>query len=375
MTPRRAPHRPRRCGQPLVALAGLIACWIAARAAFIAMPPPPRPAALPVALAGAIPGAAVASPAARTAAARAMPEQADRVHSPLLLRPVLPARPMAAAAPAPPLAPVPARPAALVAGHNLLWMAAMQAVPLPPDLARAMTRAAAGGGPAALARAAPTAAAPRRWSGDGWLLLRGGGAAGALAGPVYGGSQAGAVLRYALAPGSAHRPAAYVRAVTALGRAEGDIAAGLAARPLASSPVTLNLEARASRDGAGGVALRPAAFAAAGFDDAPLPLGLRARGYGQAGYVGGRGATAFADGGAVAERVLAGNADRTAMAAGAGVWGGVQRGAGRLDIGPQAALRFRLGEGTGRLTADYRLRLAGNAAPAAGVAVTISAGF
>jgi hypothetical protein len=52
------------------------------------------------------------------------------------------------------------------------------------------------------------------------------------------------------------------------------------------------------------------------------------------------------------------------------------RGAARLgDIGPSASLRFPLDGGSARLAIDYRHRIAGNAAPASGVALTLSAGF
>ena len=63
------------------------------------------------------------------------------------------------------------------------------------------------------------AKASRRWSADGWLLWRRGSTlapAGGLLTPSYGASQAGVVLRYRLAPGSALRPAAYLRATAAL---------------------------------------------------------------------------------------------------------------------------------------------------------------
>ena len=58
-----------------------------------------------------------------------------------------------------------------------------------------------------------------------------------------------------------------------------------------------------------------------------------------------------------------------------GAWGGAQDGASRLDIGPSAAVSFRLGEGRGRVAADYRIRVAGEAEPASGPALTLSAGF
>jgi hypothetical protein len=63
------------------------------------------------------------------------------------------------------------------------------------------------------------------------------------------------------------------------------------------------------------------------------------------------------------------------VSAGAGVWGGAQKGAARLDIGPTAAASFRLGESRGRVAADYRFRVAGEAEPRSGPALTLSAGF
>lgn len=217
----------------------------------------------------------------------------------------------------------------------------------------------------------------RRWRADGWILLREGGTAlgaGGAAAPVYGASQAGLVLRYDIGPGSPAQPVAYARVVYALGGTrEGDIAAGMSARPLPGIPLNAHVEVRASRRG-DRIDVRPAAFLTAGIDEAALPLGLHARGYAQAGYVGGRDASAFADGSLIAERRLLA-AGETGLAAGIGLWGGAQRGAQRLDVGPSASLRFPLGTGSGRATVDYRLRLAGNADPAASAVLTLSAGF
>lgn len=226
----------------------------------------------------------------------------------------------------------------------------------------------------ALARHSHTA---RRWSADAWVFLREGRsrlAASGLTVPTYGASQAGAVLRYRLAPRSALQPAAYARVASALGAArESDLAAGVSLRPVPGVPVSAAGELRLSlREGRR--ELRPAAFLAAGFDDARMPHGLRARGYAQAGYVGGRYATGFADGNLVAERPLA-QAFSRGVHAGAGMWGGVQRGSGRLDIGPSASLPLRLGDTGARLSADYRFRVAGNAEPSRSAALTLTAGF
>lgn len=180
-------------------------------------------------------------------------------------------------------------------------------------------------------------------------------------------------MRYRLVPQSPYEPAVYGRVVQALDRQEGDLAAGLAARVAPGFPAIAHVEARVSRRGER-VDLRPAAFVAAGFYDKPVAFGLRARGYGQAGYVGGTDATAFVDGNLVAEREMV-RAGDIALAAGAGLSGGAQRGAARLDLGPSAGVRFKLGEGTGRLALEYRLRVAGNAEPASGAALTLAAGF
>jgi len=61
---------------------------------------------------------------------------------------------------------------------------------------------------------------------------------------------------------------------------------------------------------------------------------------------------------------------------GGGVWGGAQKGAARLDIGPSATMTIGLGESAAaRLGLDWRFRVAGDAAPASGPALTLSAGF
>lgn len=219
------------------------------------------------------------------------------------------------------------------------------------------------------------APAQRRWSGDAWLAWREGSGAlqAGVAVPTYGGSQAGVVLRYALTE-SAHRPAAYLRAVHALAsRRESDLAAGVMVRVLPKVPLAAHIEARLTRRDSG-VELRPAAFVSGGGETGPLVAGVSARGYVQAGYVGGRDATAFADGSAIAEQPVW-RRDAAVITAGAGLWGGAQRGAARLDVGPSAGVRFPLGIGTARLSADYRLRVAGDARPASGPALTLSAGF
>lgn len=224
----------------------------------------------------------------------------------------------------------------------------------------------------------PRPAAPLpRWSGDGWLLLRRGTgsiAPGPLAG-TYGASQAGAVIRYRMDPASPHRPAAYLRATAALnGSREQEAALGLSARPLPRMPLVAMAEARILREGQG-VRVRPAVAVVSELPPQRLPLGFTGEAYVQAGYIGGRGATGFVDGLVRAERPVA-SAAGFDLRAGGGAWGAKQRGAQRLDIGPVASVRFRLGSGTSvRLQADWRFRIGGDARPGSGPALTLSAGF
>ena len=261
------------------------------------------------------------------------------------------------------------------AAHHLMWMAAVSHMPLP--VAALLPRR-----PAAPAPFYPVGRDPsartRQWSADAWLLLRGGSQAalsGTAAPASYGASQAGAVLRYRLAPASDHRPAAYLRATSALGNVrEREAAVGLSARPLPRVPVVVATELRLS-DQRGGAQARPALLAVTELAPANLPGGIRAEAYGQIGYVGGRNATAFADGQLRAERTVArlGNSD---IRAGLGAWGGAQKGAARLDIGPTASLGLSVGgPAAARVAVDWRVRVAGDASPSSGPALTLSAGF
>lgn len=220
---------------------------------------------------------------------------------------------------------------------------------------------------------------PRRWSADAWALLRGGqgGAAlspGALP-ATYGASQAGAVLRYRLAPSSPLRPAAYMRTTSSLGQYRETAAAlGLSARPFPRVPLVAALEGRLTEQ-LGERRLQPAAFAYSELPVVALPAGLRGEAYLQGGYVGGRFATLFADGQVRIDRGLWQSGPVEARLGG-GLWGGAQRDAARLDAGPSAAIALPLGRGTfGRVAVDWRFRVAGDAAPDSGPAVTLSAGF
>lgn len=272
--------------------------------------------------------------------------------------------------PAAAIAPVP-REAAV--GHALLLLAGLSRMEVPPALLAVLRpgpKAAQGPAPARL-----TNGFRSRWSADGWIMLRQD-RAGALAAsrPSHGRSQAGAVLRYRLSD-SALRPEAYLRGSAALsGPAEREAAAGLSVRAPLGMPVRLMAEMRAA-DRSGRVMTRPAAMAVTELPPARLPLDLRGEAYVQAGYVGGADATPFIDGQARVDHVVARSTDRFQLRAGGGAWGGAQHGAARLDLGPTAGLDFGVQQARGRLSVDYRFRVAGDALPDNGPAITLSAGF
>lgn len=225
-------------------------------------------------------------------------------------------------------------------------------------------------------------AAPGRWSLDGWAFWRHGSDAAPISQgrvPVYGASQAGALLQYRLAPASRHDPRLYTRAYRALVTlGESELALGGSLRPLPRLPVRVAGEVRYT-DAAFFSAFRPAAYAVTELAPIPLPAGTALEVYGQAGWVGGPGETPFADVQASLMRpvpILTRMTDeRLRFSLGAGAWGGAQRDAQRLDLGPSVRLDTRIGTVPARLSVDWRQRVAGDAAPGSGVAATLSTGF
>lgn len=229
------------------------------------------------------------------------------------------------------------------------------------------------------ASAAPAQPArARHWSMDGWYYWRRGSSAGLSPGafaPSYGASQAGAVLRYRIAPSSPYKPSAYLRTTAALnGSGEREVALGLSARPVPRVPLVVAAEARYSQT-PNGREVRPSGFAYTELPPFKLPLGLRGEAYAQGGYVGGRNATLFVDGSVRADRKLL-RLGKPEVRLGGGIWGGAQKGAARMDAGPSVIVVTPLGNKVfARLAADWRFRVAGDAAPNSGPAVTLSAGF
>jgi len=223
---------------------------------------------------------------------------------------------------------------------------------------------------------------PDRWSLGAWALVRDGSTGSRIApgpAPVYGASQAGAILQYRVAPSRASDPRAYLRGTRSLtARPESEIAAGVSARPIGVLPVRLAAEVRAT-DNAFAKDIRPATYVITEIPSVSLPFQVAAEVYAAAGYVGGDADTGFVDGQATLTRSLASfdlrRVDDVRVSVGAGAWGGAQRGVHRVDVGPTVRFDVSLGAVPARVSIDYRERVGGEASPASGVAATLSTQF
>ncbi|RNJ63798.1 MAG: hypothetical protein EDM03_05330 [Porphyrobacter sp. IPPAS B-1204] len=197
--------------------------------------------------------------------------------------------------------------------------------------------------------------------------------------PIYGASQTGAVLQYRLAPGSDHDPRAYARAYRALvRRGESELAVGASARLARRVPLRAAGEVRYT-DAAFSNTWRPAAYVVTELNPAGLPLGTQLEAYGQAGWVGGPDPTGFADGQASVtgevRRVASLSDNALRFSLGAAAWGGAQKDAQRIDVGPTLRLDLRVGAVPARLSVDWRERVGGDAGPDSGLAATLSTQF
>jgi hypothetical protein len=339
-------------GQPVAALAAILGAWIMARVMTWS------PLVTPMPPIGQQPPALADTELVETA--RPDPTARDQVDEPSHPQAALDRAPVAlaqiAAVPVPSAAaPLPIKPPAVTGLEPVLIL---------PSLREATSPA-----------IKPSLPGPGRWSVDAWLFLRAGNEAalsGAVA-PSYGASQAGGMVRYALLPGSARRLSAYLRASAAVDTKQREVAAGLSLRPLRRLPVALMAETRLIED-IDGRRVRPVVIAVTELPPFSLPAKMTAEVYAQGGYAAGREATPFGDGQVRVTRRLS-ERSGVHLDVGGGAWAGGQRGAVRVDVGPTASIAFPLGAGSLRLAADWRLRVAGDANPGSGPAMTISAGF
>ncbi|APZ99259.1 hypothetical protein BWQ93_12760 [Sphingopyxis sp. QXT-31] len=213
------------------------------------------------------------------------------------------------------------------------------------------------------------------WSLGSWAYLRSGSGrvpdGGIAAASQLGGSQASARLAYGF--GESGRLRAYGRVTLALAEVpQRELALGLAFAPLAHVPVDIAVEQRVAAGSEGRTAL--AAMVVGGVGDVALPARFRLDAYGQAGIVGARRRDGFADAAVVIDREVARTPGSSLHLGGLAV-GSVQPGAARVDVGPRVTLRLpKVGEGS-RVALDWRQRVAGDARPDSGVALTLAADF
>ena len=215
--------------------------------------------------------------------------------------------------------------------------------------------------------AAITPRAPSRLAGSVWGITRDGGI-GQASGGQLGGSQAGIRVTYAL--GASRRLALAARLSTPLAGRGAEAALGLDWQPT-RLPIHLLAERRIAIDGGrGGTMLG----LVGGYGPAPIAGAVTVEGYGQAGLIARDGTEAFVDGALRLAHPIA-RRGKARLDVGIGTWGGAQRGTARLDIGPSLGLVVPVANHNLRLTADWRQRIAGNARPDSGPALSIGTNF
>ncbi|WP_308815041.1 hypothetical protein [Sphingomonas sp. GV3] len=214
----------------------------------------------------------------------------------------------------------------------------------------------------------PSIAARRgRLAGSLWGIVRGGSSS-ALLGGQLGGSQAGLRVTYAL--DRRRRLALAARLSTPLNGAGREAAIGIDWQPTAV-PIHLIAERRMALDGGRG---GPMLGVIGGFGPTTIRGSWRAEGYAQAGVIHRDAAEGFADGSLRITRSVV-DRDGVRVDIGGGVWGGIQHGARRLDLGPTLGLSLPAGARRLRIAADWRQRIAGEARPGSGPAISLGSDF
>ncbi|WP_338304322.1 MULTISPECIES: hypothetical protein [unclassified Erythrobacter] len=275
---------------------------------------------------------------------------------------------------------------AVAAGHQLLMAAAFNVDWLAANTHPAWpSRSTAPRQRQASAFGLPAQSSPQsadRWSLDAFAFYRAGSGSNSISQgrvPVYGASQIALNLQHRLGNAGSHDPRVFVRAYRAfVPDGEQEIAGGFSARPVGKVPVRAFAEVRLTQNSFG-TDIRPAAYVVTELAPASLPLDFTLETYAGAGYVGGEAATGFVDGQIAATREIArfeghgGSPVRVSL--GAASWGGAQKDASRIDVGPTMRIDLSVGEVPARISLDWRERVGGDAAPDAGLAATISTRF
>ncbi|MBW4330645.1 hypothetical protein KY084_07110 [Stakelama sp. CBK3Z-3] len=216
---------------------------------------------------------------------------------------------------------------------------------------------------------APLRPASKRWQASGWIFYRpGGGDAFAANLPSLGGSQAGFRAAYTL--DTEHRLSASLRVAAPLAMDGAELMAGIAWQPF-DAPVTVLAEERFGLDHQGSA---PSLTLVGGQGPEPVAPGVDMESYGEIGAIARDRIDYFAGASLRLSHKIARVAGQS-IRIGTGAWGGIQRGAKRLDIGPSLSSDVALAGGNARLSIEWRQRVAGNAAPGSGLALTLGTDF
>ncbi len=329
-------------GRPLRFLVGVLGAWIGMRTAQLWQ-------VEEVAL---VATAAAAAPVQPRAAPRRIADTAPPLHR---------------LAAFPPLHPRPAPPSARLRPSAKSPVVSLPAIgAAPPEGARPGAMPSAGA-PVFVAAPLPPAAAPgKRLAASLWFIARAGQVTPFA--PQLGGSQTGLRVTYTI--DDARRLSLAARLSTAFARRQTEAAVGLDWQPT-RLPVHIVAEQRIGVDRARG---GPALAVIAGIGPAPIAGRLHVEGYVQGGAVARDGVEGFVDGAVrVGQPVAAIGPGELEL--GLAAWGAAQRDASRLDLGPAAALVLPVAGRSVRLSLEWRERLAGNARPASGVAVSLGTDF
>ncbi|WP_159755458.1 hypothetical protein [Sphingomonas sp. 8AM] len=216
----------------------------------------------------------------------------------------------------------------------------------------------------------PALPSMHRWSASGWAMWRGGGNGIGVATPQLGGAQAG--FRVARVLDAQGNVAIAARVAAALDTRQQEAAIGFEWRPTAL-PVRVVAERRVgltSQRGGSALGL------VGGVSDQALAAGFRLEGYAQAGAVLRDDVEAYADGAVRLARPVVRRNDGASLSISLGLWGGAQRGARRLDIGPAAAVDLPVTDAVHlRVALEWRQRIAGAARPGSGPALSIGTDY
>jgi hypothetical protein len=203
----------------------------------------------------------------------------------------------------------------------------------------------------------------------------GGGGDGLASGGQYGGSQSGFIATFDLdhhnRAGAAQQLALLLRGAVAHSNLdERELAVGVRWRPSRSLPFSITGERRFRNNRTDAFSV----YAAGGVSEVQLPLKFHLDGFGQAGIVSGKGGGPFFDVTARADRKFI-ELPKTAVHAGLGLWAGGQKDVMRIDVGPSLRSDIAIAKTKLRFAADWRFRIAGDAKPGNGPAITLSTSF